>query len=138
MFVVNSSIEDCYINKVMLLGTVCKELDFKYIESTYSKVANMKYQIAVNGKEVNTSNYPWVSTFARQAQEDKKRIQVGSQIMVEGELITRYVNKEYPCKCGEIIKSSNRQTEVSGTAVEYLNNCKFDKKSDSVKKENII
>jgi single-strand DNA-binding protein len=138
MFVVNSSIEDSYINKVMLLGTVCKELDFKYIESTYSKVANMKYQIAVNGREVSTSNYPWVSTFARQAEEDKKRIQVGSQIMVEGELITRYVNKEYTCECGETIKSSHGQTEVSGTSVEYLNNCKFDKKSDEVKKENII
>lgn len=138
MFVVNSPIEDSYINKVMLLGTVCKELDFKYIESTYSKVANMKYQIAVNGREVSTSNYPWVSTFARQAEEDKKRIQVGSQIMVEGELITRYVNKEYTCECGEIIKSSHGQTEVSGTSVEYLNNCKFDKKSDEVKKENII
>lgn len=138
MFVVDSKYEESYINKVMLLGTVCKELDFKYIESTYSKVANMKYQIAVNGKEVNSSNYPWVSTFARQAEEDKKRIQIGSQIMAEGELITRYVNKEYTCECGEIIKSSHRQMEVSGTSVEYLNNCKFDKKMDEVDKAHIL
>ena len=133
MFVVDSRAEESYINKVMLLGTVCKEVDFKYIKSTYSDVANMKYQMAVNAKEVNVSNYPWVSTFARQAEEDKKRIQAGSQIMVEGELITRYVNKEFTCECGEIIKSSHRQMEVSGTSVEYLNNCKFDKKSDEVK-----
>jgi single-strand DNA-binding protein len=58
--------------------------------------------------------------------------------MVEGELITRYVNKEYICECGEIIKSSHGQTEVSGTSVEYLNKCKFDKKSNEVRKENII
>lgn len=138
MFVVDSTTEESYINKVMLLGTVCKEVDFKYIKSTYSDVANMKYQMAVNGKEVDVSNYPWVSTFARQAEEDKKRIQVGSQIMVEGELITRYANKEHRCECGQIIKSSHRQTEVSGISVEYLNNCKFDKKSNEVRKENII
>ena len=133
MFVVDSKSEESYINKVMILGTVCKEVDFKYIKSTYSNVANMKYQMAVNAKEANVSNYPWVSTFARQAEEDKKRIQVGSQIMVGGELITRYVNKEYTCECGKTIKSSHGQTEVSGTSVEYLNNCKFDKDSDEVK-----
>ena len=138
MFVVDSKLEESYINKVMLLGTVCKEVDFKYIKSTYSDVANMKYQMAVNAKEVNVSNYPWVSTFARQAEEDQKRLQVGSQIMVEGELITRYVNKEYTCECGEIIKSSHGQTEVSGTAIEYLNNCKFDKKMDGVDKAHIL
>ena len=138
MFVVDSRTEESYINKVMLLGTVCKEVDFKYIKSTYSDVANMKYQMAVNAKEVNVSNYPWVSTFARQAEEDQKRLQVGSQIMVEGELITRYVNKEYTCECGEIIKSSHGQTEVSGTAIEYLNNCKFDKKMDGVDKAHIL
>lgn len=134
MFIVDARTEESYINKVMLLGTVCKELEFKYIESTYSKVANMKYQIAVNGKEVNVSNYPWISTFAKQAEEDKKRIQVGSQVMVEGELITRYINKEYSCECGQVIKSSYGQTEVSGTAVEYLNNCKFDEEENKLRK----
>jgi single-strand DNA-binding protein len=138
MFIVDSKFEESYINKVMLLGTVCKELDFKYIESTYSQVANMKYQMAVNGRGVDVSDHPWVSTFARQAEEDKKRIQVGAQIMVEGELITRYVNKEHTCECGEIIKSSHGQTEISGTAVEYLNNCKFDKINDEVKKTNAL
>lgn len=51
--------------------------------------------------------------------------------MVEGELITRYINKEYLCECGQIIKNSHGQTEVSGTAVEYLNNCKFDEEEGS-------
>ena len=138
MFVVDSKVEESYMNKVMLLGTVCKEPYFKYIESTYSEVSNMKYQMAVNGRGVDVSDYPWVSTFARQAEEDKKRIQVGAQIMVEGELITRYVNKEYTCECGEIIKSSHGQTEISGKAVEYLNNCKFDKRSDEVNEANIL
>lgn len=137
MFIVDAKTEESYINKVMLLGVVCKEADFKYIESTYSEVANMKYQIAVNGKEVNVSNYPWISTFAKQAEEDKKRIQVGSQIMVEGELITRYVNKEYLCECGQIIKKTYGQTEVSGTAVEYLNNCKFDEEEGNILKKTI-
>lgn len=137
MFIVDAKTEESYINKVMLLGTVCKELEFKYIKSTYSTVANMKYQIAVNGKEVNVSNYPWISTFAKQAEEDKKRIQVGSQIMVEGELITRYINKEYSCECGQIIKNSYGQTEVSGTAVEYLNNCKFDEEEGNILKKTI-
>lgn len=137
MFIVDAKTEESYINKVMLLGAVCKELEFKYIESTYSQVANMKYQIAVNGKEVNVSNYPWISTFANQAEEDKKRIQVGSQVMVEGELITRYVNKEYSCECGQIIKKTYGQTEVSGTAVEYLNNCKFDEEEGNILKKTI-
>lgn len=127
MFIVDTKIEESYINKVMLLGTVCKELEFKYIESTYSMVGNMKYQVAVNRREPNLSDYPWVSTFAKQAEEDKKRIQVGAQVMVEGELVTRYVNKEYVCECGEVIKSSQQQTEILGKSIEYLNNCKFEK-----------
>lgn len=132
MFIVDTNIEESYINKVMLLGSVCKEFEFKYIESTYSMVGTMKYQVAVNRREPNLSDYPWISTFAKQAEEDRKRIQVGAQVMVEGELVTRYVNKEHICECGQAIKSSHQQIGILGETVEYLNNCKFDKVNDSI------
>lgn len=120
--------EEPFMNKVILLGTVCKEKEFKYITGTISPVANTKYQIAVNRREPNSTDYPWISTFARQAEEDVKRIDIGSQILVDGVLNTRLNTKDCTCeRCGKQIEIKEPHTEVLGTTIEYLNNCLFEK-----------
>ena len=126
VFFLNPTQNDAYLNKVLLLGSLCKTPEFKYIKGTHSPISNMKYQLAVNGTLPNESNYPWISTFARQANEDKKRLKVGSQIMVDGALITRYTWKERLCEhCGESNIFKEFRTEVQGLSIEYLNNCLF-------------
>lgn len=119
--------EEPFINKIILLGTVCNEKEFKYIKGTKSLVENTKYQMAVNRKEPNSTDYPWVTTFARQAVEDAKRINVGSQILVEGAINTRIHLKNCTCECGNEIQIREPHTEILGISVEYLNNCYFDK-----------
>lgn len=126
MFILEPTPDEMYMNNVVLLGVVCKEQEFKYIPGTSSDVANMKYLLAVNRRQPQLSDYPWISTFANQAQEDAKRLNVGSQILVEGVLNTRYAAKNIYCEaCGESINISEPQTEVMGVSVEYLNNCNF-------------
>lgn len=127
VLVMHPATEEPFLNKVILLGTVCKEKEFKYIRGTKSPVANTKYQIAVNRKEPNSTDYPWVSTFARQAEEDAKRIDIGSQILVDGVINTRMNTKECACtNCGGVIEVKEPHTEVLGTTIEYLNNCIFE------------
>lgn len=118
---------DVYINQVFLLGVVCREKDFRYITGTKSPLGNTKYQLAVNRREPNATDYPWVASFARQAEEDARRLQVGSQVLIDGILNTRKNAKECSCTvCESKIEVSEPLTEVVSNTVEYLNNCIFD------------
>lgn len=118
---------DVFINAVMLLGVVCREKDFRYIEGTKSPLGNTKYQIAVNRREPNATDYPWIASFARQAEEDARRLQVGSQVLVDGILNTRKNHKECTCTlCESKVTVEEHLTEVVSNSVEYLNNCIFD------------
>jgi single-strand DNA-binding protein len=81
--------EEFNINKVLVLGPLVKDVDIRYINSTYSAVANDKYQIALNRSRIEGADYPYVSTFARQAEEDSRRLSKSSQIAIDGALITR-------------------------------------------------
>jgi len=118
--------KDPFVNQVILLGTVCREKEFKYIEGTKSPLGNTKYQLAVNRREPRESDFPWINSFARQAEEDARRIQIGSQILVDGLLNTRKNEKECECSlCGTKIIVTEHLTEVVADTVEYLNNCVF-------------
>lgn len=127
--VVNQN-DETYLNQVILLGVVCREKDFRYIEGTKSLLGNTKYQIAVNRKEPSLTDYPWIASFARQAEEDARRLQVGSQVLIDGILNTRKNKKEYKCSvCESKIEVEEHLTEVVTNSVEYLNNCNFDDKN---------
>lgn len=123
---VRAAEKDPFINQIILLGTVCMEKEFKYIEGTRSPLGNTRYQLAVNRREPRESDFPWINSFARQAEEDAKRIQVGSQVLVDGILNTRKSEKERECSlCGSKVVVSEYLTEVVAETVEYLNNCVF-------------
>lgn len=115
-------------NQVILLGTVCRDIDFKYIQGTKSEVANTKYQIAVNRQKKGDieTDYPWIASFARQGEEDARRLGKGSQVLVDGFLNTRRNTKECTCEhCETSINITEFLTEVVTNSVEYLNNCNF-------------
>lgn len=122
--------QEPFVNNVILLGTVCNEKQFNYIKGTRSLVGNSKYQIAVNRREPNSTDYPYITTFAKQAEEDAKRINVGSQILVDGAVNTRVHTKTLTCDCGSDIQFNEPHTEILGISVEYLNNCCFDDKQN--------
>lgn len=115
-----------YMNQVILLGPVCRDKNFKYIQGTKSPVAYTKYQLAVGRRVPSETDYPWIVTYARQAEEDNNRIVVGSQVLVDGMIITRNNVKKCECNvCGATMEINETLTEVQGATVEYLNNCVF-------------
>lgn len=120
-------------NVVRILGALCREPEYT-MTSEPKKVALCKYQIAVNRK-LNVeqesdifTDYPWVNSFARQAEQDALRLGVGSQIYIDGGLQTRNIKRNVTCSCGEKFKATDMVTEIVPYSVEYLNNCKFDDK----------
>lgn len=117
-----------FANNVVLLGTLCRQISFKYSNSASGNViANAKFQMAVNRRIPNETDYPWVCSFARQAEEDYTRINTGSQVLVDGVLATKEKTKEVECpSCCAVMEIKEVQTEVSAKSVEYLNNCNFE------------
>lgn len=115
-----------YINSVILLGVVCR--DPEYTEEEVNGVINkkMKLHLAVNRREPNRTDYPIAYSFGRQAEEDDRRLQKGSQILIDGILNTKYYEKEYECTCGQKFKRNVDETEVHILSTEYLNHCIFD------------
>lgn len=118
-------------NVVRILGALCREPEYT-TTSEPKKVALCKYQIAVNRK-LNVeqesdifTDYPWVNSFAKQAEQDAMRLSVGSQIYIDGGLQTRGIKRNITCSCGEKFKATDMVTEIVPYSVEYLNHCKFD------------
>ena len=131
----NFKLEDLkeFSNIVRMLGTLCREPSLT-TTSSQSTVSLCKYQIAANRKlnvasEPDTyTDYPWVNSFGRQAEQDALHIETGSQIYIDGGLQTRVLRRECHCEnCGCDYKTEGDIIiEIVPHSVEYLNNCKFD------------
>lgn len=118
-------------NQVFLLGSLCINPNYRVLES--SNTPSCQYQVAINRKlHVKRQNelfsdYLWVNSFARQAEQDIKRLQVKSQVFINGGIQTRCVEKKCTCqKCMGNFKIEDMVSEIVPYSVEYLNNCKFD------------
>jgi len=116
-------------NTVMLLGSLCRSPEFRVLVN--SGTASAQYQLAVNRKynvkQQNTqTDYPWINSFGKQAEQDAVRLETGSQVFIHGGLQTRNVQKGMSCpKCLKDFRAEDFVAEVVPYSVEYLNNCKF-------------
>jgi single-strand DNA-binding protein len=116
-------------NTVLILGSLCKAPSFRLLPN--SGIASAQYQLAVNRKynvkkQEDTSDYPWVNSFGRQAEQDALRLDSGSQVFIQGGIQTRNVMKKVDCpKCGQEFTVEDFVAEIVPYSVEYLNNCKF-------------
>lgn len=128
--------QNIYMNNVVLLGALCREISFKYLNGTESPIGNAKFQLAVNRRKPGETDYPWVSSYARQAEEDIKRIDKGSQVLVEGIVVTRNSEKIEECPhCQAELTISEPVAEIVAKTVEYLHNCNFD---DVLKEADVV
>ncbi len=116
-------------NQVFILGVVCRKVKYRKLASG---ISNAQYQLAINRKlhvyEENhkKSDYVFVTSLSNQADEDYKRLDVGSQCFINGGIQNRSIVREIMCnECENIIKLSEQATEICTYNVEYLNNCKF-------------
>lgn len=118
-------------NTVMVLGSLCRDVEFRLLSNT--GIPSAQYQLAVNRKfnvkrqQGSHTDYPWINSFGKQAEQDALRLQTGSQIFIQGGLQTRNIQKTMTCeKCKQEFKAEDFVAEVVPYSVEYLNNCRFD------------
>jgi single-stranded DNA-binding protein len=129
-------------SQVFLLGSLCVNPSYRVLDT--SKTASCQYQVAINRKlhvrrQADVfSDYLWVNSFAKQADEDIKRPQVKSQVFINGGIQTRPVERKCVCQsCEKTFKIQEMVAEIVPYSVEYLNNCKFDDKNEETAAINV-
>ena len=117
-------------NTIMILGSLCRDPEFRILPNTTTP--STQYQLAINRKfnvqrkGSSQTDYPWVNSFGRQAEQDAVRLETGSQVFIQGGIQTRSVQKNITCnQCKEEFKAEDFVAEIVPYSVEYLNNCKF-------------
>lgn len=115
-------------NLIMVIGELCRDPDFYKDEQDHDYA---QYQIAVNRRyriledaPTKKTDYPWVKTFGPQATEDTRRLQMHSQIYLNGALQTREITRHFTCEsCGEVYNNSETVTEIVPYSTDYIKNC---------------
>lgn len=115
-------------NTAVLIGTVCKIPE--YYQDEQGRMY-CQYQLAVKRKirikedeEDKTTDFPFIKTFGPQAEEDSKRLKVGSVVYINGALQTRTATRKSVCEvCGEEYTWEEGVMEVVPYSVEYLRHC---------------
>lgn len=127
-------------NTLFVLGSLCRDVEFRFLKTR--TVASAQYQLAVNRKfkvkqqPNNMTDYPWVNSFGAQAEQDKKRLQTGSQVFIQGGLQTRNIQKKITCPhCEKEFSADDFVAEIVPYSVEYLNNCLFEEKAEEGKEQ---
>lgn len=122
-------------NTIIILGSLCRDVEFRMLPNTGTPSA--QYQIAANRKyrvgrqRDNFTDYPWINSFGRQAEQDAKRLETGSQVLIQGGLQTRNIQKMTTCdSCEKEFKAEDFVAEIVPYSVEYLNNCRFADEED--------
>lgn len=123
-----------FANNLHMIGAVCSDIQSR---QSPSGVSMTQYQVAVNRKyhvkeKEEKTDFPWVKTFGKQAEEDEKHLKVSSQIYINGSIQTREVSKTIVCdECESQIKYIENLGEIVPQDVEYLNNCIFDEVTEN-------
>lgn len=132
-------------NIFILIGNLCrppqfyKDESFNYSTCQYQIAVNRKYHIRDMGTDERKTDYPWIKSYGKQAQQDALRLQEGSTIYVIGGIQTREVQRSTKCEeCGEEYTWKDTASEIVPYSVEYLTGCIFpehEEKEGEVKNE---
>ncbi len=123
-----------FANNLSVIGTVCTDVIGR---DSGNGVSLTQYQVAINRKYrvaehegVTKSDYPWVKSFANQADEDLKRLRKSSKIYIAGSLQTREMPRFVICEnCSSRIDYTEMVAEIIPSEVEYLFLCNFDEEA---------
>ena len=103
----------------------------------YQVALNRKFRITTDPPEVK-ADYPWVKSYGDNAQSDRERLHVGSEIFVDGCLQARGVNRHTVCaNCGQRYDWKDKAMEIVPFACEYVNNYYSDADIERMKQEAI-
>lgn len=118
------------INRCVLLGNICSELNFRTMNNGKSY---LKYKLAVNRegwmKKYQHADYPFIVCFGGEAESGNKYLETSDLVLVEGAVQERHItqNFQFQCKeCGNVsIEAKNSPVvEVIASNVEYLKGVK--------------
>jgi hypothetical protein len=117
-------------NLIIIMGTVCRDPEF-FASEEGKKSA--QYQIAVNrryhikdGHELERTDYPWIKSFGKQAEEDRIRLETGSSVLINGAIQTRDITRKTVCgHCGTEYQWNEIVSEIFPYSTEYLMGCRF-------------
>lgn len=121
-------------NLVLLIGTLCREPEMREFENNGKKSNVCQYQLAANRRyhirdgmhDQERTDYPWIKTAGKQANEDMERLHMGSTVFINGAIQTREIERKVTCDaCGDQYPIKEMACEIFPYSVEYLMNCAF-------------
>lgn len=90
-----------FSNQISVYGTLCRDPSRR---SVGNRLAYTQYQIALNRNfrikadpPECRADYPWVKAYGQNAEDDAKRLHVGSEVIIDGFLQTRKVLRHSVC-----------------------------------------
>ena len=115
-------------NQVIAIGNLCTDVNYYYDDN--AKIKNAKFQMAINRKfylhDKNPSirtDYPYVSTFGKNASEVRDCLHTGSMILIDGRIQTREYPRTAVCsnpECQFHYEWSDKTMEIVPYSIEYL------------------
>lgn len=126
-------------NMVHIIGTLCREPEQHDFSEGIKKSSIVQYQLASNrrfhikdAKDSERTDYPWVKTTGKQAQEDLQHLHTGSVVYINGAIQTRDIERTITCSvCEETYNIKESVCEIWPYSVEYLMNCVFPEKDEA-------
>lgn len=131
-----------FSNIIKICGTLCrdpKKVKTKegLIITRYQIASNRKFRIREDPPEIR-ADYPWVYSYGENAKEDKLRLRVGAEILVDGCLQARSVPRRAKCEtCGEEYTWKDRAMEIVPYEVEYIRGYMTDEMLRAEKEQNV-
>lgn len=123
-------------NQVYIMGTLCREP--VYYEDENSKKKECQFQIASNRNRHileddpdKRTDYPWVKSFGKRAEEYVEALHTGSSIYMNGAIETREITTTIQCEaCGLEYERPGVSMEIVPYHVEYMQNCNIPNSKD--------
>lgn len=118
-------------NRVILVGNLTKDP----IRGSVYNQNYTRFQIACNRKYcakgaeqiAERTDYPWIYSYGKKAEDNFKALHEGSLVMVDGAFQTRKYKETYKCQhCGCEYEVPGQCLEVLAYNVEFLYDCDFD------------
>ena len=120
--------EKCEIsNQILVTGNLCGEPEIyksnKGMQVQYQLALNRKFRVKEDPPEIKT-DYPWVKSTGKNAENDALFLKTGATVLVEGYLQTRTFKQTLTCEnCGEQYETDEQTLEIGSYSTEYMMGC---------------
>ena len=114
-------------NKARVAGNLCRDPKKITVKNgptvtQYPLAVDRKFKIKEDPPSI-TTDFPWVKAYGQNAINDRNRLHLGSEVMIDGIVQTRSVNrKTVCCECGQLYDWKERVVELVPYETEYITN----------------